>query len=1109
MKNRLLKLFLVAVVALWGEMPLVGQNNLIVNGDFEQGNTGFYTDYYVAQSMIVGEGCYCIDNSSNGHGGGMLGWPSVSGYGGGKYMIVNGFGGNENASKVVWKQTVSVTSQTNYTFSCQLVNLSRSVPPIIISEPSIIRLKINGVAIGAPFTLPTSNNHDWQEMSHTWNSGDYYGDVDIEIFDVFDGDSGGGDDFGLDQILFVPDHLYDVTAFDDVGILACLDTPANIDVLANDVVLPNANDAVVTIVENPTCGVVEVLSDKRIRYLFGDESHIGASDQFKYRVNNHGKTSEAWVTLSLCAKPSDITLYGIPENHLCVADFVGFSPSATCDENGSPIIDSGWEWATDPNGSWNALSINPFNLPVGNYYLRFWAENDCGRADSEPTPLRICDGPELSATTISDPPMICEGAWLPAGYLAQVGVLNWNNDIGTEGWEVKHGNDDWVPLSGTSLSDGDGLRYRAENCCGEVVTNAVTVHTTQGPEFTGQPYPNPFESYYCLGATLTLPGDHPQYETHGMSTNGFWAYLEGIDYQAIADGTTLTEEWHGRSLTYVLDSDCGGLIPYTEHFTLTVVVPPTVQIVSVATTELCVGQALEVIEPQVDWHHGTAVAPQCGWKYASVTNPTVYVDFDPAEGFSVAGEYYLNYHAENQCGGSDGIPVLVTVNAAPTFADIAPLALSPFCDGEPLVLPLEPLVLGSVENTGWKISVGNDLNGPYLDLPDDLILTQADNGRWLQFYAQGCGDPITKVAQIQVDTKPNSMYSFNTKLCVGQLFVVTPALSDDSWIWKYEDANGQTQEFDPVSFAFDEVGEYLVSYALFNHCSDVNNPEWSVPMPVEVEAGPQFDNSAMPEKLSVCGEMTLSDLLAENALTKPALVDPNVSHNDLGWFLKYKDANNSFVYDPIGLNAIIGMQDDGKELCYGISGDCSDSNIYSKSISLEVLSPSQVMVSGETEVAVMTDFWPGKYYYCVDTEGVEVNWTLTPDIWPHGTEMLGGKSCCWVLVTSVGQAELQADIEVGCGSNVIHINATHFDVDEAEETRLKLYPNPTRHEVNVECEGLQEVCVYDLLGRRLACFSGSENGRLSFCTDTFAPALYLVEIKTDKGLVRRTLSVMN
>ena len=198
MKNRALQIISALVLVLILSNSVFAQHELVTNGEFTNGNTGFSTQYTYKPSGNVGNGEYCVDNNCQGHNNLGLGWPSVPGISG-KYMIVNGKGGSSAPSKVVWKQTVNVTSQTTYDFSCQLVNLSRSIFGLN-ANPSIIRIKIKGSTVGTNDTLNVAN-HNWRQTSRVWSSGNYYGPVDIEIFDVYQDNPDHGDDFGLDQIL--------------------------------------------------------------------------------------------------------------------------------------------------------------------------------------------------------------------------------------------------------------------------------------------------------------------------------------------------------------------------------------------------------------------------------------------------------------------------------------------------------------------------------------------------------------------------------------------------------------------------------------------------------------------------------------------------------------------------------------------------------------------------------------------------------------------------------------------------------------------------------------------------------------------------------------------
>lgn len=101
--------------------------NIIVNGDFSSGNTGFTSDYtYTSPNTSEGQ-YYVLSGNANTWNGG---FSSLVGVGGsGNYLIANG---SDDASKSPWAQTVSspsvtLTADTNspvyYRFEAQIANI--------------------------------------------------------------------------------------------------------------------------------------------------------------------------------------------------------------------------------------------------------------------------------------------------------------------------------------------------------------------------------------------------------------------------------------------------------------------------------------------------------------------------------------------------------------------------------------------------------------------------------------------------------------------------------------------------------------------------------------------------------------------------------------------------------------------------------------------------------------------------------------------------------------------------------------------------------------------------------------------------------------------------
>jgi hypothetical protein len=167
--------------------------NLVINGDFESGNTGFTTGYRLGD--VSGPGAYTVGTNPSTAPGAFGDWCNCGDHtsGTGKMMIVNGA---SDASLPVWEETVSVTPSTNYTFSywgAEVDHDSSSLPHLA--------LKINGSVIGSNTfpEYPPDNGGQWQEYKFTWNSGSNKS-ADLALFDLNTDVS--WNDFALDDISF-------------------------------------------------------------------------------------------------------------------------------------------------------------------------------------------------------------------------------------------------------------------------------------------------------------------------------------------------------------------------------------------------------------------------------------------------------------------------------------------------------------------------------------------------------------------------------------------------------------------------------------------------------------------------------------------------------------------------------------------------------------------------------------------------------------------------------------------------------------------------------------------------------------------------------------------
>jgi len=168
-------------------------NNLIINGDFSQGNSNFSSDYKYNPTNGKPNGVYNIGKNPSLPIGNP--WhPSFSHCndhttGNGNMMMING---SSIPNEAVWKQqAIKVKTNTNYAFSTWVQSLTHTNPAQLI-------FAINNHPIGSIFTAE-GQTCKWKQFFSIWNSGK---DSLITIAILNKNTLISGNDFALDDIQF-------------------------------------------------------------------------------------------------------------------------------------------------------------------------------------------------------------------------------------------------------------------------------------------------------------------------------------------------------------------------------------------------------------------------------------------------------------------------------------------------------------------------------------------------------------------------------------------------------------------------------------------------------------------------------------------------------------------------------------------------------------------------------------------------------------------------------------------------------------------------------------------------------------------------------------------
>lgn len=177
-------------------------NNIITNGNFDDGSTGFNNDYVIDcpnspygpdigtwKEGAPNDGQYCVIKPTN-FSFALGGWKACSDHtgNGGNLMYVNGDITN-NAR--IWCQTVTVDPNTDYQFSTWITSVYKG-------NPAKLAFSINGGVLGNPFTAQ-EETCNWSEFFEIWDS---KLNTSAEICIVNQNTVSNGNDFALDDITF-------------------------------------------------------------------------------------------------------------------------------------------------------------------------------------------------------------------------------------------------------------------------------------------------------------------------------------------------------------------------------------------------------------------------------------------------------------------------------------------------------------------------------------------------------------------------------------------------------------------------------------------------------------------------------------------------------------------------------------------------------------------------------------------------------------------------------------------------------------------------------------------------------------------------------------------
>ncbi len=452
-------------------------NNLVVNGDFSQGNTGFSSGYsYLTGTLSQGQ--YTITTNPTLHNSGFSSCGDHT-TGSSNMLLADGACGTNGvpSNTLLWCQTITVTPNTDYAFSAWMANVLNA------QASSTLLFTINGVPIGNPPSTAVAACQ-WAEFYVVWNSGS------ATTANICIAEGTGvcsGNDFAIDDISFyqICDAVDNVTvrvdrvlaSFTDSTQVSCFGfNDGDATITPSSGITPfsyqwnngqtsavasnlTAGNYTVTIRDSANCSttrsiiitqpplLTNVITQTQNNLCFGDSlaaitnTPNGGTTPYTYSWNS-GPTTQ-----NINSLPAGFYRVEIRDANNCVRyDSLQITQPAIINHNlaiTSPIlcfgnttnINTTVTGGTTPyNFLWsnNAVSQNLTNISAGSYFLQITDNNNCTAFDT----IIVNEPPILSSTVAQTQPILCFGDLTGVNLTVNGGVLPysyaWNNSANSQ-----------------------------------------------------------------------------------------------------------------------------------------------------------------------------------------------------------------------------------------------------------------------------------------------------------------------------------------------------------------------------------------------------------------------------------------------------------------------------------------------------------------------------------------------------------------------------------------------------------------------------------------------------------------------------------------------------
>ena len=736
--------------------------NLITNGDFTLGNTGFSSDYrYYNIGTVPGLG----ENGAYGVATNPRNWFNAFSTCGdhttsnGNMLIADG--STTGTAKVWYSQTpITVTPGKNYTFSYFLTS-------VVSGGPAKLEVLINNGSLGPSVTAP-SNSCIWEEHSYVWNSGTNT----TAVITIIDRESAGFNDFAIDDLYFreTPTCVYQKSVTITVN--------------------PNSPPTVGTIT-HPTCttkGSVVLNGLPAGNWTInpgginGNTTSTTISNlnpgSYDFIVTNAFNCVSTPVRVDINLIPNGInpTFNSIPP--VCVGTTISLPLSSTNGVTGT------WSPSFNPNAT-TTYTFSPDPGQCANPYT---------------TQVVVSQIPTVTATPASETICSLQSTGITLSSFIPTTTFSWNStptDVSGDSSDTGNVISQVLTATGTQIGNVQYTITPTNNgCSGAPII--VTVLVTPKPTLTATATSNPI----CSGSptAINLLGSIPS------STNFSWNLIQNnVTGGSIGTGNTINDILNTINTTpgeavYAITPEVNGCRGTTTTISIIVNPIPSVIINPVTGQSLCSGEttAISLSSPVINTNFDWTIVSQNNLN-GVLTGPGTSI----AQTLSVILPSLgtVTYEVTPTSNGCVGSPVQVSVDVKPIPDFTATPIQAPICSGDTTSIALSPSLSGTT--VSWTV-VQNGVTGASGDSGTliNQILDTTGNAPGDAIYTitpklNGCvGVPISVTAIVNPLPSPSLI---GGNICVDALgvafttFTLNSGLNNTDYTFQWTLPGGTNQ----------------------------------------------------------------------------------------------------------------------------------------------------------------------------------------------------------------------------------------------------------------------------------------------------------------------------